>query len=49
MLSPKGGLNKGLYYGHKGKEHTTEVVTTAKKLLPDGSEGRFRQRVEPVG
>jgi hypothetical protein len=28
----RGSLDKGLYYGHKGKEHATEVVTTAEKL-----------------
>jgi hypothetical protein len=31
----RGGLNKGLYYGHKGKGYATEVVTTAEKLLLD--------------
>ena len=31
-------LDKGLYCGHIGKEYTTEVVTTAKKLPLDGFE-----------
>ena len=35
----KGGLNKGLYYGHKGKGHAIEVVTITEKLPPDGFEG----------
>ena len=35
-------LYKELYCGYKGKEYTTEVVIIAKKLPPDGSEGRLR-------
>ena len=31
-------LHEGLYCGRKGKEHATEVVTIAEKLLPDGFE-----------
>jgi hypothetical protein len=34
----KGSLDKGLYYGHKGKGHVTEVVTTAEKLPLDDLE-----------
>ena len=35
----RGRLNKGLHCGHKGKGYTTEVVITAKKLLPDNLKG----------
>ena len=35
----RGCLNKGLYYGRKGKGYATEVVTITKRLLPDGFEG----------
>ena len=31
----RGGLNKGLYYGHKGKE----VVIITEKLPPDSFKG----------
>ena len=41
-------LHKGLYCGRKGKRYATEVVSN-EKLLPNGFEGRLRQRVEPVG
>ena len=35
----KGGLNKGLYCGRKGKGYATEVVTTTtEKLPPDNIE-----------
>jgi hypothetical protein len=34
----RGRLYERLYCGHKGKEYATEVVTTAKKLSPDGFE-----------
>jgi hypothetical protein len=34
----RGGLNKGLYYGYKGKGYMTEVVTTAEKLPLDNLE-----------
>ena len=39
VLFLKGGLNKGLYYGHKGKGYTIEVVIITEKLPPDGFEG----------
>ena len=35
MLFLRSHLNKGLYYGYKGKGYATEVVTIAKKLLLD--------------
>jgi len=34
-------LMKGLYYRHKGKGYTIEVIIT-EKLPPDGSKGRLR-------
>jgi hypothetical protein len=34
----RGGLDKGLYYGHKGKGYATEVVITAEKLPLDDLE-----------
>jgi hypothetical protein len=45
----RGGLNKGLYYGHKGKGYATEVVTTAEKLPLDGFKRRLRRSVELAG
>jgi len=35
VLFLRSHLNKGLYYGYKGKGYATEVVTIAKKLLLD--------------
>jgi hypothetical protein len=34
----RGGLNEGLYYGHKNKGYATEVVTATEKLPPDDLE-----------
>ena len=34
----RGGLDKGLYCGHKDRGYATEVVTIAKKLPPDDLE-----------
>ena len=48
MLFLRGGLNEGLYCRHKGKGYATKVVIT-EKLLPDGFEGRLRQRAESAG
>jgi hypothetical protein len=45
----RGGLNEGLYYGHKGKGYATEVVTTAEKLPPGGFEGRLRRSAKLAG
>src|ERR1700733_5626920 len=42
-FSSRGSLNEGLYYGHKSKGYATEVVTTAKKPLPDDKETRSRR------
>ena len=40
-------LTKGLYYRHKGKGYTMEVVTIAEKLPPDYKEtGSRRQSQE---
>jgi hypothetical protein len=49
VLFLRGCLDKGLYYGRKGKKYATEVVIITEKLLPDGFEGRLRRRAEPAG